>query len=180
MTQSKKIRCIARLAIVLTTCIALNNLHATLMVNATVTPTGGGLFNYEYSITNNEVEDVSIVSITDAPFGDPNIDSTLLAPAGLMANYDPGLGIVDFLEDIDLFGIGTTKNGFTFTSAFGPASNFMTFEALTVNGNFISGQVQKDIRPDVVVPEPGTIALLAFGLGYLSLIRKRKGGDEIM
>ena len=174
MMRSRKYKNLIRLMVMWPLFFAFSTVHATLIVNVIVTPINGGLFNYDFSIINNETEDISIVSITDAPLGDPIIDTTLVAPAGFITNYDPGLGVVDFLEDTELFGIGTTENGFTFASASGPANNFMAFEALTVNGSFISGQVQKDIRPDAVVPEPGTMILLACGLGCLGLIRKRK------
>ena len=174
MNRSPKKRHFVVLAIMFTMLTALCSLHAALIVNTTVTPINNDLFNYDFSITNNDLEDVSIVSIVDAPFGDLNIDPTLVAPAGFIASYDLGLGIVDFLEDTDVFAIGTTRVGFTLTSAFGPVGNFMAFEALTVNGNLMSGQVQKDVRPDGVIPEPGTMALLAFGLGCLGVISFRK------
>ena len=174
MTYSKKNRTLARLAIVLTALVTINSVQATLMVNAIVTPVNGGLFNYGFSVTNSGAEDVSIVSITDAPFDDANIETSLVAPTDFMASYDPNLGIVDFLEASDLFAIGTTTTGFAFDSTAGPNSNFLAFEALTVDGNVISGQIQRDIRPDGVVPEPGTVVLLAFGLGCLALKSLRK------
>ena len=165
------------LVIVLTIFIAFSTAQATLLVNAIVTPTNGGLFDYDFSVTNNGTEDVSIVSIPDAPFGELTIDLTLVAPVGYLASYDSGLGIIDFLEDTDLFTVGSTRNGFAFTSASGPDSNFMTFDALTIDGNLISGQIRKDLRPGAVVPEPGTIVLLAFGLGCLFL---RSSKMEVM
>jgi hypothetical protein len=129
-----------------------------LLVEPTVTSPGGGVFHYEFAITNNTLEDVAIVSLVDAPSGDPLIGGSLMTPTGFQASYDSPLGIVDFLADV-AFGIGTTESGFAFDSTAAPGSGFLrTFEALTVNGTFLTGRVQG-------IPEPGTLTLLVRGLG---------------
>lgn len=150
--------------------LAANVCHATLMVEATVQPLNGGLFHYEYAITNNTPTDVVLVSILDAPINDMTITSTLTAPVGFLANYDPGLGIVDFLEATQRFDLGTTVSGFRFDSAFGPAPGlFSAFEAFNTDGDKLTGTIQTQ-----VVPEPGTLALLTLGLGVLALSPMRR------
>ncbi len=174
MTRPTQHRNLLGLAVALCVFFTASAAHATLIVEATVTPIGG-LFHYDFSVTNNAAEDVVIVSITDAPVGDPFIDPSLVAPVGFLASYDSGLGFVDFLEDTDLFGVGTTKSGFMFDSASGPtATTFSTFEALTVQGNLLTGQIRTN-----VIPEPGTITLLLVGMGAIVAftVRKRKRSD---
>jgi hypothetical protein len=147
------------------------SLSQALIITAKVAPTGGGLFHYDFSITNDGLEDVVLASIVDAPTGDADIDNTLFAPAGFLASYDSGLGIVDFLSDADLFAVGTTKKGFGFDSSSGPTDGFFdVFTALTINGDELAGQVQQQ-----VIPEPSTIALLALGLSVFVLpVARRK------
>lgn len=137
--------------------------RAALIVQSTVTPAGGGLFHYEFSVTNNTIDDVVFVSIDAVP-GDLNIGASLVTPVGFLGSYDSGLGLVDFLEFTDLFAIGTTRSGFSFDSAFGPgAGRFDTFTALTSNLSALDGPIDTVV---VVpgVPEPTTAALLALGV----------------
>ncbi|MGE3536977.1 MAG: PEP-CTERM sorting domain-containing protein [Candidatus Tectimicrobiota bacterium] len=142
--------------------LAANVCHATLIVQATVQPISNGLFHYAYSLTNT-MHDVAIVSLLDAPSHDAAIDATLTAPPGFLASYDATLGIIDFLEQTSLFAMGTTISGFQFDSAAGPASGlFSTFSAITIAGDTITGVTQTQ-----VVPEPGTLFLLAAGLAML-------------
>ena len=51
------------------------------MVDMVVTPLGGS-YRYDVSVNNDSLDDLAIVSISDAPLGDPLIDPTLTAPAG--------------------------------------------------------------------------------------------------
>ena len=74
--------------------------RAALLVEATVDGIGGGLFHWEFQVSNSGPEDVVIVSL-EAPPGDTAIPGSLSAPAGYQAAYDAGLGIVDFIEDAD-------------------------------------------------------------------------------
>src|SRR4029434_4598588 len=119
----------------------------------------------EFTIGNSGPADVPIVSITDAPVNDPLIGPSLEAPPGFLASYDPGIGLsfgfVDFLEDTELFAVGTTRTGFRFQSAASPPSYFTLFEALTINGRLLSG--------NITVPELGSPLLLA-GLGLVALV----------
>jgi hypothetical protein len=143
---------------------------AVLMVDATVSPLSGGVFHYEFSVINDSLPDLFLVSITDAPLGDPLIGASLVAPAGFLANYDPGLGFLDFIADTTpLFDIGTTS-GFAFDSAFSPTDAFSLFEGQTLSGFPvpITGLVNVTVVDGGAVPEPGILSLIAIGLaGWL-------------
>jgi hypothetical protein len=91
--------------------------NAVLIVEDTVTP-GVGVFHHEFTITNNTIDDVAVVSILDAPIGDPFIAGSLIVPVGFMGSYDSGLGVIVFLGGTQLFAAGTTTGGFGFDSAF--------------------------------------------------------------
>jgi hypothetical protein len=130
------------------------NLHAQLSVEAIVTPLNGS-FQYDITVSNNGFEDVAIVSFTDAPLFDPLIGPSLIAPAGFLGSYDPGLGFVDLLADTGIFGMGTSVGGFSFQSLAPPGVNFTAFQALGVNGTSFSGST--------VIPETHT-SLAAVGV----------------
>ena len=133
---------------------------AQISVDILVTPLSGGSFRYEVTIGNAGPDDVVLVTLVDAPLGDPLIDPTLIWPPGFLASYDPGLGLVDFLEDTDLFAAGTSVSGFQFDSLAGP-DFFRAFEALTVFGDPDSGSTNITLVP---VPEPSTLLLAACSL----------------
>jgi len=141
--------------------------EAVLTVDATVTPLVGS-FLYEISITNTGPEDIVIVSIVDAPIGDPLIDPSLMFPAGFFASYDGGVGIVDFLEDTSLFAAGTTTSGFSFESSAAPGPGVLSsFEALSDVGDFFTGNVQTtvvSVGGGGSVPEPSTVVAGILGL----------------
>ena len=139
--------------------------NAALAVNLTSTALGGGIFDYHYSIANSGPEDLAIVSITDAALGDPMIGATLQAPSGFLASYDSSLGFVDFIGDTSVFGAGTKLGGFSFQSSMSPQGQFINFEALSITGTLISGNVDLTITP---VPEAGTF--WAAGLGLAAFI----------
>ena len=142
--------------------------HAGLIVESAVSALGGGLFHYDFSIENSGPTDVLIVSILNAPLADPDIDASLMTPAGFSANYDPGLGIVDFLEDTALFSVGPKLSGFGFDSAAGPVSSFFdVFTALDLNGHELTGQVAH-------IPEPTTLALIVLGGVVLTRVRGQR------
>jgi hypothetical protein len=140
------------------------------MVDAIVTPTGGGVFHYEFSVTS-DLADLFLVSITDAPPGDPLIAATLTTPVGYLANYDSGLGLLDFIADTAIFFPFGTTSGFAFDSSFSPVANFSLFEAYSL-ADFpvpIAGVV--NITQVVQVSEPDMLPLLGFALVGLIGIR---------
>jgi len=135
--------------------------NAALDVKATVSSAGGGQFHYIFTIGNTGPDDVAIVSV-DAPLNDAFSAPTLTAPAGFLASYDPIVGFVDFLEDINLFAVGSIVNGFTFNSSSGPASGYFdTFEALTINGDKITGNVTLISEVPVVINSSVTFVPLS-------------------
>jgi hypothetical protein len=98
-------------------------------------------------------------------------------PTGFQIVFDPGLGLVSFLEDLEdplaptpqSFAPQTTVGGFTFNSPFGPqGTSFMA--TVLPNGNTISGTT---LGPSVI-PEPGTLTLLGIALspGLLAVRRR--------
>lgn len=139
---------------------------AALSVDVLATLQGDGSYLYDVSIVNDGATDVILVSIVDAPVGDATIAATLTAPAGHIASYDGGFGIVDFLEDTSVFAAGTTTPGFSFRSQSAPGPGiFATFEAYDVNLQFLSGGVDVTL-----VPEPDTLILLAAALAAAARI----------
>ena len=150
-------------AFILTLCLVAQTVMAQLDVDMTATPLVGK-YQYDFSIFNNGGEDVVVVNINDAP-DDPLIDATLVAPPGFLADYDSGVLIVSFLGDADLFAVGNTYAGFSFQSLAAPGANFATFDALTINGNSLVGDVNLVSR----VPESGN-TLLTAGLALLTLV----------
>lgn len=125
---------------------------AQLSVEAVVEPLAGS-FRYDFTVHNPGPDDYLLVTIFNAPVGDALITSTLTAPAGFLALYDEGLGLLDFLEDTSFFGAGTSAGLFSFESMFAPDSFFDVFTALNLSGDPFDGSVNV-----TVVPEPGTVA----------------------
>lgn len=143
---------------------------AGLFVDLSATPLSGGSYSYNASVSNTGPKDVAIVSLIDAPLNDGSIAPSLVAPAGFSANYDPGLGFLDLLADVS-FGAGTTVSGFSFESLTAPMAAFNLFEALTVDGDLISGRVR---YPTTHVPDTGnSLATLALGLAVVGVARRR-------
>jgi hypothetical protein len=130
-----------------------------------ITPLGGS-FQYDATIRNNSPLDLTLVSIVDAPPGDPLIDPSLTTPAGFIGLYDSGLGIVDFLEVTSTFPVGVTVSGFQFISSSLPPAFFTTFEALDINGDSISGSITiVNAPPNGTVDDSGsTLALAALAV----------------
>ncbi|HEX9581259.1 MAG TPA: hypothetical protein VF970_09175 [Gemmatimonadales bacterium] len=140
---------------------------ADLAVVLVPTPLGGGVFQYDVSVSNTGPQDVVIVTLADAPISDPLIEPSLIAPPGFVASYDSGLGFIDFLESTDLFAVGTTHGGFAFQSSASPPTHFTSFAALDLDGGFISGAI-------TVVPEPVGAVLALSGLAVLAMVRGRR------
>jgi hypothetical protein len=164
------------LAVALCVLVATRAAHATVIVSVTVAPMGG-LFHYDYSITNDPPSpgvDVILVDVNVLP-----MDATLtnlFAPAGFLTVYDFGLGKVSFLPDFgspDLFEVGATHSGFGFNSPRLPGAS--TFDALTLLGDTVSGPTQAPLGAIAApVPEPATVTLLLVGLGPLVAFTVRK------
>ncbi len=145
-------------------------------VELTASSLSGGIYQYAFSVSNSGPAAISIVTITDAPLADPLIASTLVAPPGFLANYDPGVGLtfglVDFIEGASPFQPGTTISGFGFQSMSSPVANFRTFEALSVEGEPFAGDVLQASNPNAV-PDGGGPGLLA-GLAFAAAVVARR------
>jgi hypothetical protein len=122
----------------------------------------------------------SLVSIVDAPLGDPLIDPSLTAPAGFLGSYDSGLGIIDFIEFTEFFAAGMSIGGFSFETLAGPIGAFSMFEAFTTLGDFASGGITWNVRPGPSVPEPkgALIPILALGFGLIAVSPKLRRSHQ--
>ena len=152
-------------ALILAAALFAPAVQALPFVTRTVTPLGGGIFQFDFSIFNSGPEDILVLTFTDAPIadvlnplGDPLITPNLVTPVGFLASYDSGLGYVDFLADSDIFGAGTTKNGFSLESSADGSANFKVFEAL--------------YAPSPVPDNGSTLLMATLGLMTLALARK--------
>jgi hypothetical protein len=126
---------------------------------------------YDLTVHNPTSEDLVLISLLDGPMGDARIGTSLSAPPGFLGNYDPGLGIVDFLGDTEVFGAGSTLTGFGFETSPMAGLGFGTFEALGIQGTLYSGALNI-----TVVPESGpvlaTVVLLGGVVGHT--LRRRR------
>lgn len=126
---------------------------------------------YDLTVHNATAEDLVLISLLDGPLGDARIGMTLSAPAGFLDNYDPGLGIVDFLGDSEVFGAGTTLTGFSFETSAMAGPGFEFFEALSTQGTLLRGDLNV-----TVVPESGTVlaSLVLLGGVVGQTLRRRR------
>jgi hypothetical protein len=132
-------------------------------VTPVVTPEGGGLFDYDYTITNETGNDLPVLDISVTP---GLTIQDLQAPAGFLTAYDSGLGLVSFLEDTGAFG-PTPLSGFEFDSSVPPGPT--TFTATFFDGSTTTGTTQGP-----VVPEPASFTLFAAGGAVMLFLRRRR------
>ena len=132
---------------------------------------GTGVYTYSYFVTNNGAAfDLAIINVPVAPSS--NL-TNLTSPSGFDISFDPGAGIVSFLEDfhpetLPTFSPSSTRGLFSFTSPLAPVS--VTFDALDAGGNTFTGTT---FAP--AIPEPGILSLLgATLLAPALLVRRRK------
>ena len=115
---------------------------------------------YNFSVTDNVPLDETLLSATLSVPAQANAVQNLMAPAGFSAFFDPGLGLVDFIENTSGFVPGVTVSGFTFTSPFLLTNPGFTALALDSLGNPVtfSGTA---VGPGSPTPEPGSFGLSA-------------------
>lgn len=116
------------------------------------------MLHYTYAVTNTSPPNMLIVSIEIPP--DPLAIENLIAPAGFLASFDPGLGFLDLIADTQSFSSGLEVGGFAFDSPLVPGD--AAYEALNLNGVLFSGTTTGPI------PEPTTALLLWCALAGLA------------
>jgi hypothetical protein len=125
--------------------------HAGVVDVTVVVTQSAGLFQYDYSISNGTANDLFDLDIAVTP----GIGITgLTAPTGFETAYDPGLGLVSFLENTASFG-ATPISGFIFDSSIAPSQtefaanlqNPSTLKIVTTSGS---------TQGPVVTPEPAS------------------------
>ncbi len=142
----------------------LSQAHAASLLINVATTNLGSTYQYDFTISNTGSTDIPIVSIGDAPIGEPLIGSTLTTPAGFAGSYDGGLGKIDFLGNTQSFTAGSTFSGFSFQSAAAPGTAFTSFSAFDNNGTPATV---------TVVPEASASILAMAGLVALAAKRRR-------
>jgi hypothetical protein len=143
--------------------------HAQLTVQPTVS-FSSGLYNYNYSISNQSAFDVSIITLSGF-FPAADAVQNLSAPAGFLASFDSGLSLLSFIEGTQSFSAGLTFGDFTFDSPYAPVAG--SFEAIDITGDFLVGSAQVPGGSASAVPEPSTTALIG-AASLLGLIAFRK------
>jgi hypothetical protein len=116
----------------------------------------GSLYHYHYTLTNNTLSDLSLITIQTVAGADVALNPG--APDGFQLIYDSGNGLLSFAPaDPDnggtMFEAGQAYSGFHFQSPLRPG--WARFSALDVNGlKAFSGVASAP------VPEPGSLAML--------------------
>lgn len=152
--------------------------HA-LQVNASVQDLGSS-FQYSFSVVNDDpIDDLFIVTLTDAPIGDALIAGSLSSPTGFDTNYDAGLGLLDLIADSALsFPAGATEF-FSFESSAAPTAAFTSYEALDIFFTSYTGSVDAQLS-SAAVPLPPAIALFALGFGVFFNRMRRNGQEQFL
>ena len=157
--------------------------QAQVIINPPVSLGVGGIWHYNYTITNTSAtDDLFDVTIHTLPI--PNGVTGLVTPTGFKSAFDSGLGLVDFLEDTNNFLFNVPITGFGFDSRFGPGSGVFDGNFLSAaSGNIItvSGRTLAPIGS--AVPEPGAMALFgsmaAVSGGLFARSRSRRRNRSI-
>jgi hypothetical protein len=138
-----------------------------ILVSPVVTQ-NGSMFHYDYTISNATGLDLAVLDIAVRA---GLAISGLEAPFGFESAYDPGLGLVSFLENTAVFG-ATPLSGFAFNASLGPSST--SFKGTLVDGKSnVSTMSGSTTGPaGAGVPEPGSLYLLAGGVPLLLLYRR--------
>lgn len=140
--------------------------RAQLSVQSTVSPLGG-MFHYEYQVWNQTDSDFSIITLGGLLAQSAAVQN-LSSPNGFLASFDPGLGLLSFIEDSQPFGAQTTVGPFQFDSPY--ASGVGNFEAVDISGSVVTGRVAA--VPMSPVPEPSTYATFAALLLLVACFRR--------
>ena len=145
--------------------LAVTAQASTMSIDVLFADLGGGIFRYEFIITNTGMEDIAFLTINDAPMNDILIGPSLSAPEGFIASYDP-IGFVDFAGDTASFTPGDTFTGISFESSSSPDVAFTDFTAFTNGGELVTITTN-------LVPEPSSSLLLLCGIASFCFSRRR-------
>jgi hypothetical protein len=148
---------------------ALSSEANQITLDAVVTRLPDGV-RYDLVVNNSTLEDLVLISLLDGPLGDDRIGLTLSVPPGFLANYDSGLGIVDFLGDSEVFGAGTLLKGFSFETSPTAVLGLDSFEAISVQGAIYRGNVNITAVPE---SGPGLATLVLLGGVFGHVFRRR-------
>lgn len=162
------------LASLLYALVVPSSVHAASLTVTPMTTSNGGLFHYDYTISNDTTTDFSLVTIEVA--ARPDAVQNLVIPNGFLSSFDASLGLLDFGgADSPGFTAGATFSGFAFDSPLQPEASSFTALRLDANENpvTLTGQT---LAP-TAVPEPSSLVGLALVPSLLLFRRKRPNGQ---
>lgn len=135
-------------------------------LSSVVTPEAGGLFRYEYTLSNLDASDTPAIAfrLDVAPAADLQ---SIGGPDGWDVFYTPGDSFVTWESsdaDFDLMPGGVAS--FSLSSALGPSPT--PYAALGFDGGAFATRPGQTVGPGVsAIPEPPAIALGAIGLATI-------------
>jgi len=140
-------------------------------VTDVVTPISGGLFQYNYSVTDGTMQlavlDIAVtVGVPISGLATPG-SSLFTATIDTVGSGSSEQEFVSFLENNGVFS-STAEPGFIFDSPIGPSAT--TFGITLFDGTTGTGG---GITAPIVTPEPSYLAVAALGLSALLFWRKR-------
>ena len=135
-----------------------------------------GLYQYRYAITNTSPTD-DLFDISFHVMPTPDAVQNIVTPIGFKSAFDPGLGLVDFVEDSSFFNTGIPVSGFGFTSKFSPGNGLVDSNFLSASTANIFTITSRTLTPTGAVPEPGAWAFLsaAIAVSGVCFARSRHG-----
>ena len=152
-------------------------------VNASVTPAGPGLTEYEYDINSDQSNSLAFIQfqLVVAPAADPQL---IAGPAGWDVFYDNLFGVISWTSydpstDIPPGGLGI----FTFESPLSPGTQEYSAAGLDNDTGDYDIAYGETLSPTIsaAVPEPSSIVLVTSGLiasGLAAWQRRRRIGKH--
>jgi PEP-CTERM motif len=138
-------------------------LHADLIVTVspTVTPEAGGLFLFNYSVSNSPTSTVGVAEFDLTVSTAANLTS-ITNPTGFLDLYTPGDTFISYLSGDPTTDIAPGSSGaFSFVASVGPAAASDLFRGYDLSGN-LTQSTGFTLAP-AAVPEPSVLVLLAIG-----------------
>ncbi len=131
----------------------------------------GPLYVFDFTVTDNSLP--NLLSITLTVPSQASAVQNLVAPAGFFADFDPGVGLVDFVSDTSSFSIGTPVTGWILQSPFQLGSVSFSTLSLDANQNPVTttGTVSSI---DSATPEPSALGLMAVSSICVFCLHRKK------